>query len=80
MESKHKEINTAIPRAPNMNAKDQKAGASVDSAVASRAASDVASTDGKEATPLMFLNEVTRKFDSWEVSVNVAHMEEYNYM
>ena len=63
-----------------MNAKDQKAGTSADSAVASRAASDVASADGKEATSLMFLNEVTRKFDSWEVSVYLAHMEEYNHI
>ena len=47
--------------------------------MASRAASDVASADGKEATSLMFLNEVTRKFDSWEVSVYMAHMEEYSY-
>ena len=62
-----------------MNARDQKAGTSADSAVASRVASDVASADGKEATSLMFLNEVTRKFDSWEVSVYMAHMEEYSY-
>ena len=65
---------TAPPRAPI-----NEAGVSANSAVAPRAGSGVASTDGKEATPLMILNDATRKFASWEVSVDRPRIEEYEY-
>ena len=55
------------------------ASASADSVVASHAASDVASTNGQEPTPLQFLNDATRTFASWDVSVDRAHIEEYSY-
>ena len=43
------------------------------------AASSVSATDAAEKTPLMFLNDANRKFDSWEVSVDQSHIEEYEY-
>ena len=56
-----------------------KNGASAGGAVAPRAASDAASTGEKETTPLMFLNNATKNFASWEVSVAWARIEDYEY-
>ena len=49
------------------------------SAVASRAATNADSGGAGEATPLSFLNDSTRKFASWEVSVARPSIEEYTY-
>ena len=47
-------------------------------AVAPRADNDADTTaGGKEATPLMFLNDSTRKFASWDVSMSQPRIEEY---
>ena len=49
-------------------------------AVAPRANNDADVTaGGQEATPLMFLNDSTRKFTSWDVSVSQPRIEEYTY-
>jgi len=48
-------------------------------AVTSRAATNADSAGGGEATPLSFLNDATRKFASWEVSVARPRIAEYTY-
>jgi len=50
-------------------------------AVESRASSEAAPvTNEVEVTPLHFLNETTRKFASWDVSVAQPRLEDYTYM
>ena len=50
-------------------------------AVESRASPEaVPATSQVEVTPLYFLNETTRKFASWDVSVAQPRPEDYNYM
>ena len=58
----------------------KKTDTSASSAVASRAANNGAPKADQKATPLMFLNDATRKFASWEVSVADPKMDEYTYI
>ena len=49
-------------------------------AVAPRTDNDAdAIAGGQEATPLMFLNDSTRKFASWDISMSQPRIEEYTY-
>ena len=67
------------PIAPIASTEAAQASSTEGSAVASRAETNADSGGAGEATPLSFLNDATRKFASWEVSVARPSIEEYTY-
>ena len=80
VETKKRQSNEAPSDATSIESIEAAQASSTEgSAVASRAATNADSGGAGEATPLSFLNDATRKFASWEVSVARPSIEEYTY-